>query len=117
MTEQQTPLTAAELRAAFAAASVQPVPVDLPGIGRVFVKPLTVADVQTMPQPAPELADQINAMGTARGVAMVLSDATGNRIFDPNSLDDLQLISQQGWDRMSALIKAAGDAAGAQKNG
>jgi hypothetical protein len=63
------------------------------------------------------VAEQVNAMGTARGVAMVLCAEDGARIFDPNSVDDLRLISQQGWDRMFALIKAAGDAAGAQKNG
>jgi len=115
MTKKQNtiPLSAEQLRAAMAASSVPLVTVDVPGLGAVGVKPLTVADVQSMGEPAPEVAADVKAMGTARGVAMVLCDADGNRIFDPNNPDDLRLISRQGWDRMAALVKAANEAAGA----
>jgi hypothetical protein len=121
MTDTAQALTAQQLRALMAASQLQPLPVDVPGWGTVMVKRMTVADVDAAAlAKLPEGLDpaELERMRTARGVAAVVCDASGQRIFDPNNLDDLRLISAQPWDEMSRIIEASsGLNGGDPKNG
>lgn len=99
----------ASILAAMAAAAPKPTAVDMPAWGgTVYVKVLTLAQ-----------AEAIGPAGgkyqLARGLASVVVDENGERIFDPDNEDDLQTIGSQSLAVLGPLITAANDtnAAGA----
>lgn len=110
--------------------------VTVPGWGVVCVRKLSVADVDDQavarralqaaePEPAdgqPADPDQrADRYRLARSAIYLLCDQAGQRLFDPRSKDDLDLIASQPWALLRQVMDAAeqvnatGDAA--VKNG
>lgn len=92
----------AQLLAAMeAAAAPKPMPVDVPAWGgTVYVRPLTVAEVES------QSGDKSDKR-LARAAARVVCDAAGQRLFDPSSDDDVALISRQPWSILQLVLDAA----------
>jgi hypothetical protein len=99
---------AAALRAAMKATAV-PKPKKLPevpGWGTLYVKPLTVEEVDLQQQ---EIAvEGKDPLRFARGVARLLCDENGDTLFDPSNPDDLQLLAKQPWDMLQGVIAGGG---------
>ena len=97
----------AELLAAMEASSaVKPRLVKVPGLGDVYIRALTIADVDE------ERADidKKDKASAARGACRVLSDENGNRLLDPSNPDDVAAMSKQPMRVLIALNKAAEEA-------
>jgi hypothetical protein len=93
----------AELRARIlATANPQPAPIEVPGWGTVYIKPLTVGDIESFS------ADTDPALKAARSIARVLCDQGGELLFDPTNPEDLFAINRLPLDAIS-VINAAVD--------
>lgn len=90
-----------------ATAARKPTPVEVPAWGTVYVRAVTVAEIED--QSADTTAGDKGRM--ARGCARVICDADGNRIFDPESAEDVALIAAQPWPLMRQVIAAAEEGA------
>jgi len=85
----------ADLIAAMQATAARaPRPVDVPGWGQIFVRDVTVAEVEEQNE---DTADQKDKLRLARGAARVICDEAGARLFDPGSEDDVKLLAAQPW--------------------
>jgi hypothetical protein len=90
-----------------ATANPKPIPIpNLPEWGDIYIKRLTVGDIETT---AAEIAPSLR---TARGIARVLCDASGELVFDPENIDDLTSINSLPSEAVSH-IHAAMDKANA----
>src|SRR5262245_3598206 len=87
-----------------AIAAEKPHSVDIKGYGKVFVRSLTVAEVEAE-QALPEDAREKNRF--PRAVAKVICDEEGRRIFDVNSEEDMKLLAAQPWASLQAILEAA----------
>jgi hypothetical protein len=110
MTTQQHPaLTAADLRAALAAAAVQPEAVDVPGVGTVYVR--APSWLAANAAPSDDLAAAVGLssadMAKAWALAVVLCDATGAPLFDATNPEHLRTVAQLGRDAAAPLVRAA----------
>jgi hypothetical protein len=96
-----------------AAATVKPKAVQAFG-ETVYVRALTVAEVEEQTADAEAKKDKARI---ARGVARVLCDESGTRLFDPDSAADVALISKQPWAALRTILAASnvvnGDGSGA----
>jgi hypothetical protein len=95
-----------------ATAAAPPVPVTVPGWGTVFVRRITVAEIdaarkQTEPDDGAEFA---------RGACRVMCDAAGQRLFDATNAEHVALLNAQPWELLQRVIAASrtgqADAAG-----
>jgi hypothetical protein len=85
-------------------AAEKPTAVDVKGLGTVYVRSLTVAEME-------EIGDENNA-GTAqkkknkiaRSVAQVMCDENGKQLFDPENADDVALLAKQPWRVLKRVI-------------
>jgi len=85
-----------------AAASSKPLPVDVPAWGgTVYVRQLTVAEVEEQTEDTEQKADKHRI---ARATARVLCDEHGVRLFDPRSDADVALIGRQPWNVLRAIL-------------
>lgn len=109
----------AELLARLETAAPKPIAVPVPGVGMMFVLPLTVADMdetQAAAMKAETRPEQI-----ARGVARILCDADGKRFatVEPDGTPSAQyealvkLIMRLPWEHSQQLMQAATGAADA----
>lgn len=91
----------AELRAKIlATANPKPTPIDVPEWGRVFAKPLLVGDIESFSE------DADPALKTARSLARVLCDESGELLFDPTSAEDLFSINRLPLSSIKAVNAA-----------
>lgn len=104
MSAPEKPTTTAEqLRARIlATASPKPNFVDVPTWGRVWVKVLTVAEVDDVK------SDPNDKQRIARGAARVLCDESGTLLFDHTVDADVQAIATLPWPELR-LVLAAGE--------
>ncbi len=94
-----------ELIAAMQATATEaPRAVEVPKWGTVYVRDVTVAEVEEQTQ---DTADKKDKQRIARGVARILCDERGNRLFDPDDPDDVALIAKQPWRMLSKIIAAS----------
>jgi len=77
-----------------ATAANAPRPVTVPGWGVIYLRDVTVAEVEAQQD---DIADKSDKLRLARGAARVICDETGARVFDPDSADDVQLLAKQPW--------------------
>lgn len=107
---------AALLAAMQATAANPPQPVEVPKWGTVYVRFLTVADVEAASEAAAPVADKDAPprpkRDIARGVARILCDAEGTRVFDPSSPADIEFLASQPWALLRLITEAANAAAG-----
>lgn len=83
-----------------ATADPKPLPIKgIPGWEGVYVKPLTVGQIEDQSEIDPKVR-------TARGLARTLCDAEGALIFDPGSPDDLALLNRQGASILKTISEA-----------
>lgn len=73
--------------------------VSVEGYPTVYVRELTVAEVDE-----DQATDETKSTRIARGAARVICDKDGKRLFDPNSVADVKLLSSQRWSKLSAII-------------
>ncbi len=83
-----------------ATANPKPMPVNVPAWGEVFIRTLTVGDIESFS------ADAAPTNKAARGIARVLCNAAGELIFDPNDEDDLKAINGLRADSLQAINAA-----------
>lgn len=96
------------LRQAFQhAAAPRYTPVELPGIGPVFVKELTVSEVNTY-------RDEDEAgVDLGRSLARILyASEAGERLFDPDNPEDVALLNRLPARVLHCLNQATGEDAG-----
>lgn len=92
-----------------ATAQARPVAVEVPAWGVVYVRPITVAEVD---EQTADAADGVGKSKLARGACRVLCDENGARLFDPNSAADVDLLAAQPWQLLRRVL-AASDPTGA----
>lgn len=86
-----------------ATATQAPRAVDVPKWGRVYVRDVTVDEVEEQTE---DTADKKDKHRIARGVARILCDENGARLFDPDDADDVSLLAKQPWKLLSKIIEA-----------
>lgn len=92
------------LRAALAQVKVAVAPVVIPGIGTLFVRALTVAEVEDEPA-TDKPADRQGRL--ARSAMRLLCDEQGNRLtFDPSDID---LFRAQPWEVLQKILSTASE--------
>lgn len=99
---------------ATAAGAAAPRPVDVPGWPRVYVRVLTVAEVDENTESDNASTDKRRL---ARGAARVMCDEAGVRLFDANNDADVTLISSQPWPLLQAVVAKANAANGTSEVG
>lgn len=93
-------MNARELKAKFAEAQLQSTIVDIPGVGPVMVRELTVGDL-----------DSVSYEGTAdaraQNVALAIYTEDGSeRVFDPDDPHDLAIIKRLGARTINKITAA-----------
>lgn len=97
-----------ELLAVFkqsAEVALKPKAVTVKGLGQVYVRPLTVAEVDEQNSEI----DQKSKTGLARGAARLLCDENGKRLLDPNNEADVKALSALPWSQLRQLLQASDD--------
>lgn len=87
-------------------AQAKPVPVKTKQWGTVYVKPVTVAEAETI-----DAGDGKDKNRLAVGAARVICDESGKRMFSPDSAEDVALLASQPWPLLRRVLAAAGIAA------
>lgn len=101
------------ITAMLATASEPPRKVEVEGWGTVYVRALTVAEVEMQND---DLMEKVVINGKtveqkvkdpsrlARAAARLLCDENGTRLFDPDSKEDVELLAKQSWKRLRLLL-------------
>jgi hypothetical protein len=84
-------------------AEAKPTKVDVPKWGVVYVRALTVEEVEEQSNDT-ESKDKNRV---ARGACRLICDEKGNRLFDPKSEEDVKLLASQPWSLLHKVIKAS----------
>lgn len=92
------------LAALQATAVIKPKPVTVAGWPTVYVRALTVAEVEDQ---ADDTADKQDKHRLARGAARVMCDADGKRLIDPDNQDEVNLLASQPWALLRTVLAAA----------
>jgi len=94
------------LLAAWAAEDAEPpTAVNVEGWPTIYVRSVTTAEV--------DAAQAVNGVEWKKNAplsgaaAVIICDAEGNRLFDPNSEADVKLISKRDWAKLSRVLAAA----------
>lgn len=87
-----------------ATAAEKPIAVQVPKWGTVYVRQVTVAEVEEQTADTEKRDDKFRM---ARGACRVLCDANGKRLFDPNSDADVKLIAAQPWPLLRRVLSAS----------
>jgi hypothetical protein len=95
-------------------AALKPRKVTVDGWGDLYVKALTVAEVQ---ENTGQEGDERDKRTLAVGAARVICDENGVRVFDPAKEEDIALLQSQPWVMLSQVITAAGDVNGYTEKG
>lgn len=80
--------------------------VEVPKWGTVYVRDVTLAEVEDQEG---DTADGKDKLRLARAAARVLCDSDGNLLFDSNDADDVRLLSQQPWKLIQKVLAAASE--------
>jgi hypothetical protein len=107
------------LKAMQATAQMKPRKITVNGWGDLYVKSLTVADVQAQQERNKETenADLKDRRTLALGAANVLCDENGALVFDPANKEHIDLLSLQPWAMLNQVLEASGDLNGMTKKG
>lgn len=87
-------------------AAQKPRPVVVEGWGTVYLRELTVAEVEEQTRDAESKEDK-NRL--ARSAARLLCDEDGKRLFDPDSAEDVALLATQPWALLRRVLAEADD--------
>lgn len=100
---------------ATAAAAAKPRKIQVPGWGDVYVKSLTVEEVDLQQQEPP--VEGKDRLRFARGAARLLCDEHGQRLFDATDPDDLELLAKQPWESLKLVITEGSDESATSADG
>lgn len=90
-----------------AAAAPKPREVTVPGLGTVFVRPLTVEQVDLQQQAKEDTDDDgKDRLRFARTFARTLCDAAGVLLFDPDNKEDVEMLAALPWGGMQEVLSA-----------
>ncbi|WP_219209449.1 hypothetical protein [Variovorax boronicumulans] len=92
------------LAALQATAAVKPKEVDVPGWPTVYVRAITVAEVEAQ---AEDTANKDDKHRIARGAARVMCDVDGNRLIDPDNQDEVNLLASQPWALLRYVLEGS----------
>jgi hypothetical protein len=85
-------------------AAEKPTAVEVDGWGKVHIRALTVAEVEDQ---ADDTSNGKDKNRIARGVARLLCDKEGKRLFDPDNASDENLLGSQPWRLLKQVIDAS----------
>lgn len=85
-------------------ADEKPTKVKVKEWGDIYIRSLTVAEVQVMTETV-EAGKDKNAL--AKGAAMLICDEKGKRIFDPENAEDIALLASQPWRLLNQVTDAS----------
>lgn len=93
-------------------AAEKPIAVTVPKWGTVYVRQVTVAEVDEQSADTGDAADgdagkPKDKMRLARGACRVLCDEFGVRLFDSNKPEDVALIAKQPWPLLRQVLAAS----------
>lgn len=100
---------AALIAAMQATAGGAPAPVEVAGWGTIYVRQLTVAEVE---EQAADTEAKEDKHRIARAAARVICGADGERLFDPRSEADVALIASQPWAMLRRVLEVSEPKAG-----
>lgn len=92
-------MNAKELRERFAAKSLRQATVDIPDVGTVVVRELTLGDLDSV-----DYEDTADAR--AKNVALAIYTEDGERVFDPESQADIDIIKGLGNRTINQITSA-----------
>lgn len=84
-----------------AVAAEKPRAVTVPKWGTVYVRQLTVAEVD---EQAADTKDKDDKNRIARSACRVLCDESGVRVFDPDDANDVALLASQPWAMLRKVL-------------
>lgn len=102
-------------------ATQKPKSVFVKGWGTVFIRALTVAevnlqvelqqgeDVKVIGEDGKEVIKRIDKNRLARSAARVMCDEQGNRLLDPDNPEDVALLAKQPWAMLRRVLNASDD--------
>lgn len=109
-----TPLSGAAYRAAIraamqkaATAAGKPRPVTVAVWGTVFVRDVTVAEVNADTAEDEDGVADKKKSSIARRACRVICDEDGTRLYDPKNADDVALLLAQPWSLLQKVLTAA----------
>lgn len=79
---------------------------NVPILGTVYLRKLTVAEVAK--QAESQANEESKELAIAKGVASLLCDEHGNRVFDTNNVDEMKLLASIEWDALDSVRDAIG---------
>lgn len=82
-------------------ADEKPRAVTVPKWGTVYVRSLTVGEVDEQSE---DVANEKDKKRIARAAARLLCDEDGNRLLDPNEPGDVDLLARQPWTLLRKVI-------------
>ena len=92
----------ADLIAAMEATAAQaPRAVTVPKWGQIYVRDITVAEVD---EQTADTSDPKDKRRIARGAARVICDEAGKRLFDPDNEVDVTLLAKQPWKLLRLVL-------------
>lgn len=93
-------MTADELKAAFARKELRSVIVDVPDVGKVMVREITVGDLDRV-----DYAETADAKAKNVALAIYTEDGT-MRVFDPDNDADIAIIKRLGARTLNLITSA-----------
>jgi hypothetical protein len=87
-------------------ATASPQAVDVPEWGRVYVREITVAEIDE--QTSDIEGGEKDRKRFARAAARIICDEKGNRIFDPANDEHVDLIAKQPWRLLRKVVEMSG---------
>ena len=95
----------AELLAAMAVAQEKPRPIDVPGLGRVFIKSMTVEEYEIVNSTEQEpIGGDVRSL--SRGLCRILSDEQGDRVLREDNPEDMALLAKLPRKVMTEILTA-----------
>jgi hypothetical protein len=95
---------AALIAAMTATAAEKPVAVKVPKWGTVYVRMVTVAEVE---EQSADTEDKADKNRLARAACRVICDEAGKLLFDAKNAKDVDLLAGQPWPLLNRVLKAS----------
>jgi hypothetical protein len=89
-----------------ATAAQKPREVFVQGWGTVYIRSLTVAEVE---EQSADTANDKDKNRLARSAARLLCDEKGQRLLDPDNAEDVKLLAEQPWKLLRSILNASDD--------
>lgn len=79
---------------------------NVPVLGTVYLRKLTVAEIAKQAEAQSNDEDKESAI--VKGIAGLLCDENGNRVFDINNAEEMKLLASIEWDALDVVREAIG---------